>query len=204
MDTMNYQWVVGIDEAGRGPIAGPVAVGAVSWKLDDRELLNDLARIFPIVKDSKQLSEKRREALCAAVVDCEQRTTLRYSVALVAPSYVDTHGIVPSIHRGVASVLAKVINDSHDVFVMLDGGLKAPQEYIHQKTCIKGDTMHAPIALASIVAKVLRDRYMVRVAQKYPGYGFEKHKGYGTKAHYEALRRLGVTEIHRKSFLASF
>ncbi len=84
---------------------------------------------------------------------------------------------------------------------MLDGGLKAPESFICQKSFIRGDTLHLPIALASIVAKVHRDRFMRRMAVRYPGYGFDIHKGYGTKAHYKAIKEIGISPIHRKSFL---
>lgn len=88
-----------------------------------------------------------------------------------------------------------------DTTVLLDGGLKAPDEYKDQKTIIKGDEKEVCIALASIIAKVIRDRYMVKIAQKYPKYGFEEHKGYGTKKHYEAIQKSGISPLHRLCFL---
>lgn len=197
------QTIIGIDEAGRGPIAGPVAVGAVSWKMDDGQVTQEIKKLLPEIKDSKQLSEKKREEIFNGIVALSKTTSLRYSVALVDSTYIDRWGIVPAIRQGIAGVLKKVVDETKDAEIMLDGGLKAPEIFVNQKTYIRGDATHLPIALASIAAKVLRDRHMIVLAQKHPEYGFEKHKGYGTKAHYTALAEFGETEEHRKSFLGS-
>lgn len=196
-------FIAGIDEAGRGPIAGPVAVGGVVWEKDDSELAAKLKILFPVVKDSKQFSEKKREEIFSAIVALSKETTLRYSVALVSATAIDARGIVPAIRSGIVGVLEKIAHDPQNTHVLLDGGLKAPEVFVNQETCIRGDATHLPIALASIMAKVLRDRHMIALAKKHPEYGFEKHKGYGTKVHYVALATFGMTAVHRKSFLKS-
>lgn len=206
--------IIGIDEAGRGPIAGPVAVGAVAWKMDDGQVTRKIKELLPTIKDSKQLSEKKREEIFAGIVALSKTTTLRYSVALVSAKHIDTYGISASIRKGIEGVLKRLEQDKekiktgsdpffalHQSHILLDGGLKAPEIFVNQKTYIRGDATHLSIALASIAAKVLRDRHMIALAKKHPNYGFEKHKGYGTKAHYEALAKFGEMSEHRKSFL---
>jgi ribonuclease HII len=114
---------------------------------------------------------------------------------------IDRIGIAPCIRIALARVIDRLNVSPRKVRVYLDGGLKAPKHYINQETVIKGDEKIPAISLASIVAKVTRDRYMFRMASRYPGYGFEKHVGYGTKAHYGAIRKIGLTPLHRRYFL---
>jgi len=188
---------VGIDEAGRGPLAGPVAVGVVVIDSGFRipKALDGIART-----DSKKLSERSRELWFAAIQQWQKEGKIRYACALVSAKEIDAKGIVPAIKKGMATCIKKC-SVSKTAHVFLDGSLYLPKEYIKQKTIIKGDETVPIISLASIVAKVTRDKHMKTLAKKYPGYGFEVHKGYGTKAHYAAIKKQGISDVHRKSFL---
>lgn len=185
---------IGIDEAGRGPLAGPVSVGICYIPKGIR--LN-----FKGIKDSKKLSEKDREKWFLQMKEWQREQKIRYAVSLVSEKIIDKKGIVYAISLGMKKCLQKIAVDPGEVQVLLDGGLKAPREYQKQKTIIKGDEKFPVISLASIAAKVTRDKYMVRIAKKYPEYGFEVHKGYGTKSHRELIRKHKPSLIHRNSFL---
>jgi ribonuclease HII len=188
--------ILGIDEAGRGPLAGPVAVGAVYVRPTTKLLVHGL-------KDSKQLSALAREEWFHKIKEWQKEDKLRYSVSLVSNSVIDREGIVSAIETGIDRCLKKIIVPSNKTQVMLDGGLRAPARFINQKTIIRGDEKVAVIALASIVAKVTRDKHMERMALKYPKYGFEIHKGYGTLKHRKAIKKFGHSPIHRKTFKVS-
>jgi len=191
--------LIGIDEVGRGPIAGPVAVGACGVAIKD---LKKIQKIFKGVKESKQLSEKQREEWFAKIQEVARVGLATYAVTFQSEKIIDTKGLSFAIKKALHVSLMKVGKGSpRQIKVLLDGGLKAPVEFTNQKTIIKGDEKEMVIALASICAKVLRDRKMNALAKKYPKYGFELHKGYGTKKHYGAIRKYGVLGIHRKSFL---
>ncbi len=195
------KYIIGIDEVGRGPLAGPVAVGAV---LIYAEHYRRVAKIFPVVKDSKKLSAKKREEWLVKIREAEKAGLLATAVAFVSSGSIDKKGIAPSIRTALAKALATVTSTKGSplwIRVLLDGGLKAPMEYENQETIIKGDEKELVIALASIVAKVTRDAKMIKLGKKLPAYGFEKHKGYGTRAHYSAIKKYGVTPHHRKTFL---
>ena len=189
-----YTHIVGVDEAGRGPLAGPVAVGAVcvpkgfNWKL------------IPGVKDSKKLSEKKREEIFKKAKILKEEGKIICKVSMVSARVIDRIGITKAVQLGVARSIQKLSRNPQRVFVKLDGLLVAPSIYKKQRTIIKGDQHEREIALASIMAKVVRDRYMVRVARRYPQYGFEVHKGYGTKAHKKALKKHGRSVLHRMCF----
>lgn len=186
------RYVLGIDEAGRGPLAGPVAVGVVLIPEGF-----DIAQAFPGVRDSKKLSEKRREEIFSLL---EEHDEVRYTVEFESADTIDKEGIVPAIAQALARGIRKLAPEPELVKVFLDGALFAPSEYI-QETIIKGDELIPAISLASVAAKVIRDRHMLELATTYPQYHFEKHKGYGTKLHYELLKEHGFCDIHRKSFL---
>lgn len=205
--------IVGIDEVGRGPIAGEVAVGAV---LIFAEHYKKIEKIFPIIKDSKKLTPKKREVWLKKIREAEEAGYLISKVSFIPSSVIDKKGIAHSIRAALADSLGAVVfhafkrsdlenlglrSDLGRIQVLLDGGLKAPKEYEYQETIIKGDEKELAIALASIVAKVTRDERMVKLAKKFPKYGFEQHKGYGTRAHYAAVRKYGLTKHHRRSFL---
>ncbi len=193
--------IVGIDEAGRGPLAGPVAVGAVRYDQRDVALMKALKTLMPTVKDSKQLSEKKREAINKELGILVRTTSLQIEVSLVSARVIDTKGISYAIRKGIENVLTNLADGKEDMEILLDGGLKAPDHFANQKTYIKGDATHLPIALASIAAKVKRDRHMKSLDRRFPKHGFAIHKGYGTKIHYEALQRHGRTPVHRATFL---
>ena len=192
--------IVGIDEAGRGPLAGPVAVGAVSIAYPERSR-GMWKRFFKGIKDSKQLSPEEREFWFALAQEGRRRSELDFRVSLVSERVIDRHGIAYAIRLGVKRVLRRLEIDGGDSQIFLDGALRAPIEFKHQLTVIRGDEKIPIISLASICAKVVRDRKMVRMAKKYPEYDFDQHKGYSTRMHREAIRKYGSTELHRKSFL---
>ncbi len=190
--------VIGIDEAGRGPLAGPVYVGCVA--------LHDVAvvrAIFPRVRDSKQLSETVREEWFASIRALQRDGALAYVAVSASAPAIDRNGIVPAIAGCVTRALKK-IGARHNAKILLDGTLHAPHIYKNQKTIIKGDEKELAIALASVVAKVLRDRYMLRMDTYYPAYGFKSHKGYGTKTHTNVLKKHGLSPIHRATFCRRF
>lgn len=190
---MKYQ--IGIDEVGRGPIAGPVAVGAFVF------LKNGAAKLFKGVKESKQLSEAKRELWFARIEEAREKGLIDFQVCLESANNIDKKGLSWAIKNCLTKALLALTIAPIKARVLLDGGLKAPALYKNQKTIIKGDEKEIVIALASICAKVTRDRLMNRLVKTFPAYGFEKHKGYGTREHYEALKKYGLTKYHRKSFL---
>jgi len=192
---MAKKFIIGIDEVGRGPIAGPVAVCALC-------LQNDFDhKKFKNFRDSKKLSHSQRLKWLEKINEEKDKGNIIYKVSFESNKIIDTKGIVFAINRALKNSLDFLNKNINDCDVLLDGGLKAPAEYKNQKTIIKGDEKELAIALASIAAKVTRDDLMVKLADKYTGYGLEKHKGYGTALHYKALKNMGISEIHRKSFL---
>lgn len=191
------QYVVGVDEAGRGPLAGPLAVGVVAIP----ENL-DLIGLFPRLNDSKQLTEKVRESMYEELLACAEEKGIRYHVSLRSAAQIDA-GLSGAIKSAVIEGVEKLLPNAIEGKVFLDGGLTASAHY-PQETIIKGDTLVPAIMLASVVAKVTRDRHMVALGAQYPLYGFEIHKGYGTKAHYAALREHGACPEHRQLFLRKF
>ena len=184
-DKKYEQPLAGVDEAGRGPWAGPVVAAAVVFAEPDRE-------IFKNVNDSKKLSEKKREELFKMIIDsCDS-----YSISEMSNKIIDETNIL-------AATLCAMKNASEALkifpVVVLVDGISRPD--VKGATCVKqGDSKSFLIAAASILAKVYRDRMMKRYAEKYPVYGFEKHKGYGTAAHAKALKEHGPCEIHRMSY----
>ena len=189
------KWIIGIDEAGRGPLAGPVAVGVVCVPRGFK-----FSSIKAVVKDSKQLSESKREEVFKEVRALQKEGKLRYVVSMVSAGVIDRIGITKAVALAIRRGLKKISPPPRSTFVKLDGLLRAPDDFVHQKTIVRGDRTEMEIALASIMAKVARDRYMKRMAARYEGYGFEQHKGYGTKAHRNALKRHRLCGIHRVTF----
>ena len=191
-------YLIGIDEAGRGPLAGPVAVGVFAVR--SKEAL----RKFRGVKDSKQLSEKQREEWFARIRVAVKNGEAAYAVSFSRAGTIDDRGlsyaIYSSLNRALKRLECKGV-DCPRAKILLDGSLYASARYPDQTTIIDGDAKFPIIALASICAKVLRDRRMRKLALEYPQYGFEIHKGYGTKAHYRALKKHGPMPEHRISFL---
>jgi ribonuclease HII len=196
--------IIGIDEAGRGPIAGPVSVGAVAFRED-----YDVLAVFPGLNDSKKLTEKKREVLFEILEKEAQKGNVKFHVAFSTAKMIDEKGIVPAVSHALEEALRSVFPEPLDSEglpygkVFLDGALRAPSEYF-QETVIGGDGIIPAIMLASVAAKVVRDRHMTReIASLFPAYFFEKHKGYGTSAHYAAITKHGLCIEHRRSFLKS-
>lgn len=192
------RFLVGVDEAGRGPLAGPVAIGVVAVPANF-----SVRRAFPGLKDSKEISLNKREELYEMLRGRARAGELQFCVRYSHASTIDRLGLTRAVARATARGVRALAPEPTGVRVLLDGLLYAPQEY-EQKTIIGGDEKEPLIMLASIVAKVRRDRLMRRLALRYPGYAFEEHKGYGTKAHSRAIKKLGLSEIHRRSFCKSF
>lgn len=196
---MKKKYVIGIDEAGRGPLFGPVTVGVVlvpvgfKWEL------------LPGVGDSKVLSEKKREEVYRLTEELKIKERVVSTVIFKSSKDIDNRGIAvvirEAVKEGLAEVLLKAGVKVEDCLVLLDGSLKAPVEY-SQETIIKGDAKEPIIGLASIYAKVERDRYMVKIANKkaYTPYNLAVHKGYGTTMHREAMVKYGLSKEHRRSF----
>ena len=180
-----YHVVCGVDEAGRGPLAGPVFAAAVI--LPQNLMIDGL-------NDSKKLSEKKREIL----YDKIKNLALTYAVAFATEHEIDEINILNATFLAMKRAVAK-LNLKPDI-VLVDGN-KSPELEISTQTIVKGDSLSASIAAASILAKVERDRLMKNLSKKFPEYNFEKHKGYVTKMHIDLIKKYGPCEIHRKSFL---
>ncbi len=197
MDTSTY--AIGIDEVGRGPLAGPLVVCACAIRQGV-----DVLPLFPKgqLRDSKKLSEKARTAIVYGVEHLVDAHDVVFGIGEVSAEKIDEIGLTASIKEVIEKALQKVHAQGvpHDSFIFLDGSLHADARY-QQETIIKGDERIPEIALASIIAKVYRDTFMKKVGEAYPRYGFESHVGYGTKAHYEAIKEHGLTPLHRRSFL---
>ena len=180
-----FELICGVDEAGRGPLAGPVCAAAVI-----------LPRGIEIagLDDSKKLTDKKREALYDVI--CENART--YGIAFASVEEIESINILNAAMLAMNRAIEKLAPQPQ--LALIDGNRNSAIN-IPSRCVIKGDAKCADIAAASILAKVTRDRYMLEMAEKYPEYHFEKHKGYGTKLHYEALREHGPSEIHRPSFL---
>jgi ribonuclease HII len=186
--------IVGIDEVGRGPLAGPVVLGAVTTGPRFNK------NFFKGIKDSKKLSLEDRELWFDLAIRAHANNDLDFSVSFVSEKVIDKIGITKAIQLGIKRCLNKLdIPVNSQIF--LDGSLKAPEEYIHQLTVVRGDEKIPVISLASIMAKVMRDRYMVKLSKKYPEYHFDIHKGYGTELHRTMIKKYGASPVHRRSFL---
>jgi len=192
------KYVVGIDEVGRGPLAGPVTVGAFVMPIKFN------AKKFGKVKDSKKLKPVEREEIFYRLRELKKNKKVNFAVSFESSRMIDRIGIVPAIKKALEKSLKKLKLNPKDCKVLLDGGLKAPEKYKNQKTIIKGDEKERVIAFASIVAKVTRDALMCKLAKKYPKYCFEIHKGYGTKMHCEKIKKNGICVEHRKCFLRNY
>ena len=180
--------VCGVDEAGRGPLAGPVCAAAVILP-PNLEL--------PGLTDSKKLSDKRRRELYPVIME----QAVAYGIGLASHEEIDQINILQATFLAMERALEQL--RVRPDLVLIDGNRKKDFG-IPAETVVKGDSLSASIAAASVLAKVTRDDIMIAMAQENPGYGFEIHKGYGTKAHYAALTKLGISPIHRMSFLKKF
>lgn len=180
--------ICGVDEAGRGPLAGPVCAAAV---------ILPRGLEIPGLNDSKKLTDKKRRELMPII----KEQALAYAIAFATHEEIDEINILQATFLAMERALAQ-LNIRPDL-ALIDGN-RQKDFGINVETVVKGDSRSANIAAASVLAKVTRDDYMEAMALEYPGYGFEIHKGYGTKAHYEALRNLGPSPIHRRTFLKKF
>jgi len=193
------KYVVGVDEAGRGALAGPVSVGAVLYPSDFnwRELFALVTRRgTPRLRDSKQLSPQQRDTLYERII---AHGRLKHACAFVDASVIDSIGIVNAAYEAAAHAISLLGISPARVEVVLDAGLKVPSRW-KQESFVRGDENIPAIALASIVAKVSRDRLMESLSGSYAAYHFEQHKGYGTLAHRRAITHAGLSELHRASF----
>ncbi len=202
------KWVIGIDEVGRGPLAGPVYVCAVAMPQAQYKKMNSgrgMAWQKPtMLKDSKQMTAANRELWHIQARAMEKAGLIKIAVASRAAAMIDRQGIAVCIRACIASNLQMLGLDPKDCIVLLDGGLKAPAQYKNQQTIIRGDDSQKIISLASVVAKVSRDRYMMTLHKKHPSYMWSSNKGYGTRAHTSVIQKEGITPFHRKSFLRKF
>lgn len=184
----DYAFICGIDEAGRGPLAGPVAAGAAILPKDCQILY---------LNDSKKLSESRREELFLEI----KEKAVAWSVGIVGPERIDEINILKATYEAMRQAISKLDPVPQ---VLLNDAVTIPGVAIPQVPIIKGDAKSVSIAAASILAKVTRDHMMEEYDKDYPEYGFAKHKGYGTPAHITALKEFGPTPIHRRTFITKF
>ena len=187
MQYHTYDYICGVDEVGRGPLAGPVVAGAVILPKDCDILY---------INDSKKLSEKKREELCRAIKD----KALAIGIGVVDSDRIDEINILQATYEAMRLAIQN-LNIKPDI--LLNDAVTIPGVDIRQEAIIKGDTKSISIAAASIVAKVTRDRMMIEYDQKFPGYDFASNKGYGSHAHIKGLKELGKTRIHRETFVKS-
>ena len=183
-----YTVICGVDEAGRGPLAGPVCAAAV--------ILPDHLEL-PGLNDSKKLSDKKRRELFPLI----KEQAIAYGIGLASHEEIDEINILQATYLAMERAIAQLEGKAD--LALIDGN-RAKDFGLPVKTVVKGDSLSASIAAASILAKVTRDDIMEAYAEEYPGYGFEIHKGYGTKAHYAALTEKGASPIHRMTFLKKF
>lgn len=184
-----YGLVAGMDEAGRGPLAGPVVCACVIMPLEEDKIIDG-------INDSKKLSAKKRETLYEKIIS----TALSYCIVEVDEKTIDKINILQATKLGMQRALNGL---SHRPQTVLIDAVKIDTD-VNQVSIIKGDSLSYNIAAASILAKVYRDRLMCKLAKKYPEYNFEKHKGYGTKEHIELLQKYGKCPIHRDTFIGHF
>ena len=187
-DSLGLHPICGVDEAGRGPLAGPVCAAAV--------ILPEHLQI-PGLTDSKKLTDKKRRELFPII----QEQAIAYGIGLASEQEIDEINILQATFLAMGRALEQL--SVRPALALIDGN-RETDFGLPVKTVVKGDSLSANIAAASILAKVTRDNLMLELAQQYPEYGFDIHKGYGTKAHYEALRTYGPCPIHRRSFLKKF
>lgn len=180
-----FDLICGVDEAGRGPLAGPVCAAAV---------ILPKGLVIPGLNDSKKLSDKRRRELFPII----QQEAVSFGIAFASQEEIDEINILQATFLAMRRAIDQL--NPQPEFALIDGN-RETDFGVPCKTVIKGDSLSANIAAASVLAKVTRDNWMMEAAEKYPGYGFEIHKGYGTKAHYAALEKLGPCPIHRRTFL---
>jgi len=202
--TQGFTHIIGTDEVGRGPLCGPVVACAAMFKDSHFEIPEDLQKQFDLIRDSKKVSEKQREDIFDFIGEhfhvgiglCDHETIDRINI--LEASFLAMKKAIQDLKRNMGGELW---SGSEPKFIILvDGNKKIPNLSMDQRAVIGGDKLVKSISAASIIAKVTRDRMMMQMHEKYPQYGFDKHKGYGTKLHMDALVKHGPCKIHRKSF----
>lgn len=196
---LGFDYIIGCDEVGRGSLAGPVVAGAVLFKIND--LVSQIKPVwFKEIADSKKLSAKSRLSLDSLI----RQSVQGFSLGKVSHSEVDKINIhnasLLAMHKAVQEILKISGIDVDKVLVCVDGRFEIPKLHMAQEAVVDGDNLIFSVSAASIVAKVYRDNLMMKLDEKFPGYDFGKHKGYGTQLHIKALRKHGLSSIHRKSF----
>lgn len=192
---------IGIDEAGRGPLAGPVVAAAVLFKSTDFKIPSGREKDFGLIRDSKKLSEKQREMAFAIVQEY-----FHIGIGIVSAETIDRVNILQATFLAMKSALSELERvaglrgKESSLVLLIDGNQELPNLSLRQTAVVDGDALVRSIAAASIIAKVTRDRLIILADHEYPAYGFARHKGYGTKEHMDALRKYGPCPIHRKSF----
>jgi len=177
--------ILGIDECGKGSLGGPLCIGGVIFHDDiPQELLDK-------IRDSKKLSAKKREELFLEIPKYAD-----FDIQFVSSADIDKHGIINCLHDSIFKIVMKLSADR----IIYDGNWNPFPNNSHFETCVRGEDIHKEIAAASIMAKVAHDKYMLKLDEKYPEYGFAQHKGYGTKQHRQAIMEHGLTSVHRKSW----
>jgi len=197
---VSYKRIIGVDEVGRGPLAGPLAVAAVLLSQTKNSKLKT-GNLLMGIKDSKRLTPRQREEWFVKLKICRDKGSIDWEVSFVNPKSIDRIGITRATASAVNRCLRKLDVNPKQCLVLLDGRLRAPSRFKYQKTIIRGDEKRRVIAAASVIAKVCRDRRMCYYSRLFPEYGFDRHKGYGTMAHYEALGKYGRCSLHRHSFM---
>lgn len=192
----SIKYVIGIDEVGRGPLAGPVTICAFAILESELHLLKDIG-----AKDSKVLSEQKRDVVAKKLKQLCRDGRCTFQIASTSSHVIDRKGLTKAISIAIASALKRLNIHPEHADIYLDGGLKAPRSFFRQHTIIHGDGLVPVISCASVLAKVHRDRLMDQYDLKFPEYGFLNHKGYGTPEHYKSIRKHGMTPIHRRLFL---
>ncbi len=186
---LGVTYIAGVDEVGRGPLAGPVVCASVIMPLDDDKIIEGIT-------DSKKISEKKRKVLSEKI----KEVALSYCIYEISPEVIDEINILEATKKCMSSAVNGLKIEPEVVFVdALKLDISYPQESI-----IKGDALSYSIGAASIIAKVYRDELMEKLDETYPEYGFKKHKGYGTKAHIDTIKEIGPCPIHRKTFIKNF
>lgn len=207
-----YEFIIGIDEAGRGPLAGPVVACAATYK--SLGTLGSLAskhegefeKKLNLIRDSKTLSEKQREGIFDFIQEnfyvgvgiCDHKTIDRINI--LEASFLAMKKALAELRRSIHNNSGIRIEEDEKIIILLDGNKKIPNLSMKQRAIVSGDKIVKSISAASIIAKVTRDKIMKEMHEKYPEYDFAKHKGYGTKLHFEMLQKHGPCEIHRRSF----
>jgi ribonuclease HII len=193
-----FKYLAGIDEVGRGPLAGPVCVGICVAKANKK---NPVWKIINKAQDSKKISKSKRNEWYKIALKLKKQKVINFATTFINNDVIDKKGINYAIKKAIEKTLKKVNLNPKTAQIFLDGGIYAPKHFTNQKTIIKGDAKIPIISLASIIAKVRRDKKMTQLAKLFPQYGFEENKGYGTKKHIKMLKKFGPSSIHRNSFI---